>query len=59
MANNKDATVRQINESIKMMFEAESIDELTSAYVRAMDALTNLHLTLTKEHIKKRGENNG
>ena len=59
MANNKVAIERQINDNIKMMFEAESIDELTSAYVRTMDALTNLHLVLIKEHIKYGGENNG
>lgn len=55
--NQKKALAERVNDSIDMMLDANSIDEITSAYIRAIDALANLNLGLIKERVKEAHQN--
>ena len=55
----KKAVASRVNENVDMMLEANDMNEVASAYVRAMDALSNLHLALIKEQIEKAVRNKG
>ena len=54
MTNAKqNATISRVVESMRMMTDSSTIDECSSAYIRANDALDQLHIGLLKDKIKQ------
>ena len=50
--NKIEALVERVNDGIEMLIDSESMTDCTSAYVRAMDSLANLYLSVMKKHVK-------
>lgn len=48
-----NAIISMVVESMRMMTDSSTIDECSSAYVRANDALAQLHIGLLKDKIKQ------
>lgn len=54
MTNAKqNATISRIIEEVRMMIDSSTMDECSSAYVRANDALSQLHIGMLKDRAKK------
>ena len=50
--NKTKALVERINADVEMLVNSESMTDCTSAYVRVMDYLANLYLSLMKKYVK-------
>lgn len=50
--NKIEALVERIDDGVEMIVNSESMTDCTSAYVRAMDCLANLYLSIMKKHVK-------
>ena len=50
---NREAVVASIEINVDMMLHSDTPDECSSAYVRAIDGLTKLHLGIMKDKIRK------